>query len=107
MSKKLQSFILILLGLYLGATDVWAQAIREPDFQSALNSVTGQIKSTSGGIINLILLISGILALGGAAIAAYDFWNGEHEAKKKLLMWLGGCVFIWGAYLITRSMFLQ
>lgn len=89
------------LGL-LPATESFAQLGK---VNSELSKVTGDLRTTAKNTITIVQILSGILAVVALITLVVKFQEGDHEAKKKLMMWLGGLVVFFIAISIVKSLF--
>lgn len=77
-----------------------------------LDNVNSELKGLSRGlgniantVLNLVQLIAGILALVALVTLVAKFQEGDHEAKKKLMMWLGALIVLFAAISIVKALF--
>lgn len=89
------------LGL-LPATDSIAQL---SNVNKELNDVSKDLKDTATYVISIVQVLAGILAVVALVTLVVKFQEGDHEAKKKLMMWVGGLVVFFIAISIAKSLF--
>lgn len=89
------------LGL-LSATSSFAQL---SSVNGELEQVTSDLKDTSAKVISIVQVLAGILSVVALITLVVKFQEGDHEAKKKLMMWLGGLVVFFIAISIVKSLF--
>ncbi|WP_018028468.1 DUF4134 family protein [Porphyromonas somerae] len=90
------------LGL-LPATESFAQGLSQVN--SELSKVTEDLKISASNVISIVQVLAGILAVVALITLVVKFQEGDHEAKKKLMMWVGGLVVFFIAISIAKSLF--
>lgn len=87
----------------LPATETFAQGLSEVNAQ--LEGVTTNLKETATKVISIVQVLAGILAVVALITLIVKFQEGDHEAKKKVMMWVGGLVVFFIAISIAKSLF--
>ena len=90
------------LGL-LPATESFAQGLSQVNAE--LGKVTEDLRTTATNVISVVQVLAGILAVVALITLVVKFQEGDHEAKKKLMMWVGGLVVFFIAISIAKSLF--
>lgn len=91
------------LGL-LPATDSFAQKGLS-QVNTELGNVSQGLRTTATNVISIVQVLAGILAIVALVTLVVKFQEGDHEAKKKLMMWVGGLVVFFIAISIAKSLF--
>lgn len=91
------------LGL-LPATESFAQG-GLTQVNAELGKVTESLRTTAANVISIVQVLAGILAVVALITLVVKFQEGDHEAKKKLMMWVGGLVVFFIAISIAKSLF--
>lgn len=90
------------LGLF-PATESFAQGLSQVNAE--LGKVTEDLRTTATNVISVVQVLAGILAVVALITLVVKFQEGDHEAKKKLMMWVGGLVVFFIAISIAKSLF--
>lgn len=72
---------------------------------NALSGVESDLTRLGGTVIGVVKILVGVLAVVGLVTLVVKFQEGDHEAKKKLTMWLGALVIFFVALTVIEEMF--
>lgn len=96
---------------YLGVLGVMALLLPSPavaqvdKVSGAIGNVVGQMGGLASNVIQLVKIVIGILAVVALISLVVKFQEGDHEAKKRTTMWLGGLVITFVALTIIQQLF--
>ncbi|MBR8801717.1 DUF4134 family protein [Porphyromonas levii] len=75
------------------------------DVNNALSGVKRDLSTFGGTVIGVVKILVGVLAVVALVTLVVKFQEGDHEAKKKLTMWLGALVIFFVALTVIEQMF--
>lgn len=94
--------------IFMSNYHLFAQATaQQANGAEGINQATQQITDLFGSVSSLMLAVAGVVGLVGA-MRVYSAWqSGDQDINKKIMGWLGACIFIVVVGVILENMFMR
>ncbi|MFV0237551.1 MAG: DUF4134 family protein [Flavobacteriales bacterium] len=103
--KHLKSLVTAILTLVFACNSIAQATNPTQKLTQGLDEGTGFIHGIFDSLSNLVLAISGVVALVSLGYIFYSFATNEKDISKKVMAWGGGSAFIFIAIATIKALF--